>query len=303
MSTQEKIKLNQQCKNTQDKQISLTIDAQQKDLGGFKVFRVLPAAQKKMIGPWIFVDEMGPADFDAGDGINVRPHPHINLATVTYLFRGQMEHRDSLGSDEVIQPGDVNIMVAGRGIAHSERQGENINHKNHHLHGLQLWLALPEADEETDPSFHHYSAEDIPQFTRDSAHVRLIIGELFDHRSPVKTFSETLYAVFDLPKNKKITLPKLSEYGVYVISGRLKSNQQTIKAQTMALMNHRNPVHLQAEEDTRFVILGGAPLGNRYIEWNFVSSRKERIEQAKDDWKNQRFEPIPGDNEEFIPLP
>lgn len=284
-------------------QIERIIEPRKKDLGGFSVRRVLPVVGQKMIGPWIFFDHMGPADFPAGQGIDVRPHPHINLATVTYLFEGEILHRDSLGSCATIEPGDINLMVAGSGIVHSEREREEIRNQDHHLHGLQLWLALPEANEETEPAFHHYDKADIPGTTIDGVPVRVMMGAAYGLQSPVKTFADTLYIEAALNKGQTLTLPPAAERGLYVATGQLSVLEETLDAFHMAVLSTGDMTIEATEDDTRIAVVGGEQLGPRFIDWNFVSSRAERIAQAKDDWRHQRFPKVPGDEDEFIPLP
>lgn len=283
--------------------IELIIEPRDKDLGGFSVRRTLPTAQRKMVGPWIFFDHMGPAEFPAGQGINVRPHPHVNIATVTYLFEGEILHRDSLGSVQAIRPGDINLMVAGSGIAHSERERPEVTAVAHRLHGLQLWLALPERDEETDAAFHHYPAADIPALTVDGVALRVMMGSAFGVASPVKVFADTLYVEAQLHAGQRIALPSADERAVYVAQGNLKVGDTAIAEHAMAVFADVAGVVLEATSESRIAIIGGQHLGQRFIEWNFVSSRKERIEQAKRDWQEGRFAKVPGDEIEFIPLP
>jgi redox-sensitive bicupin YhaK (pirin superfamily) len=284
--------------------VSLIIPAREKDLGGFQVRRVLPFAKHRMVGPWIFFDHMGPADFAPGIGINVRPHPHINLATVTYLFSGAILHRDSLGTRSVIKPGDINLMVAGKGIVHSEREEEAAQAKTRHLDGLQLWLALPEADEEMDPAFFHYHADEIPDLSEEGVSIRVMMGEAYGLTSPVKTYAKTLYAEFRLAAGKTIDAPMTAEdRAIYACAGALDINGQRLEQYEMAVLATDAEAKVTALEDAHFVIIGGEPLTERHIYWNFVSSRSERIEQAKADWKAQTFPKVPGDDQEFIPLP
>lgn len=283
--------------------VELVIPSRDKDLGGFSVRRVLPTAKRKMVGPWIFFDHMGPASFPAGQGINVRPHPHINLATVTYLFEGEILHRDSVGSVQLIRPGDINLMVAGRGIVHSERERPEVKAAAHNLHGLQLWLALPEADEETAPAFYHYPAADIPSVAVDGVLVRVMMGEAYGVTSPVKTFAQTLYVEAHLQAGQTLVLPQVQERAVYVAQGSLKAGDTRIAAHAMAVFSAKPGIVLTALAESRIAIIGGEVMSARFIEWNFVSSRKDRIAQARADWKEQRFAAIPGDDLEFIPLP
>ena len=283
--------------------IELIIQPRDTDLGGFFVRRVLPSARRRMVGPWIFFDHMGPAEFAAGKGINVRPHPHVNLATVTYLFEGEILHRDSLGSLQPIRPGDINLMVAGRGIVHSERERPEVTAVAHKLHGLQLWLALPEADEEIEPAFYHYPGTRIPAVTVGGVPVRVMIGSAYGVTSPVKTFAETLYVEARLQPGQTLLLPEAEERAVYVASGSVKARDDVIPEHAMAVFSPEPGVLLEAVNESRIGIIGGERMTPRFIEWNFVSSRKARIEQAKADWQAQRFPKVPGDEEEFIPLP
>lgn len=285
--------------------LAMVIPAREKDLGGFHVRRLLPFVKQRMVGPWIFFDHMGPADFEPGIGINVRPHPHINLATVTYLFSGHILHRDSLGTRSVISPGDINLMVAGKGIVHSEREEDEAIAASRHLDGLQLWLALPEADEEIDPAFYHYDAEDIPAFNDNGVAVRVMMGQAYGLKSPVKTFADTLYAEARMKAGRRLQAPMGVEMrAVYVCSGELGVEGLRLPAYSMAVLEPRAHVRLEAlSPEVHFVIVGGERLGDRHIYWNFVSSRLDRIEQAKDDWREGRFPKVPGDEVEFIPLP
>jgi redox-sensitive bicupin YhaK (pirin superfamily) len=274
------------------------------DLGGFSVRRALPSAEQRMVGPWIFFDHMGPAEFEPGQGIDVRPHPHINLATVTYLFEGEMLHRDSLGNALAIRPGAVNLMVAGRGIVHSERQREQVKAGGNRLEGLQLWLALPQADEETEPAFHHYPADQIPQVDIDGVPVRVLIGEAYGVCSPVRRFAKTLYVEAALNKGQQLWLPDgVAERALYVVSGGLTVMDSRLEAHRMAVFGPEPGIVVKAEQESRIALIGGDPVGPRHIWWNFVSSRKARIEQAKQDWRAGAFAKVPGDEEEFIPLP
>ncbi|ARB45003.1 pirin family protein [Alloalcanivorax xenomutans] len=283
--------------------IELIVRPHEKDLGGFSVRRSLPTVERKMVGPWIFFDHMGPATFPAGKGINVRPHPHVNLATVTYLFEGEILHRDSLGSLQPIRPGDLNLMVAGRGIVHSEREDPRITAQPHHLHGLQLWLALPEADEEVEPAFYHYPSTEIPAVTVMGVSVRVMMGSAYGVTSPVKTFADTLYVEAHLQAGQTLTLPEAEERAVYVASGCLKAKDTEIPEHSLAILGQQPGMVVEALSESRLGIIGGERMTLRFVEWNFVSSRKIRIEQAKADWKAQRFPKVPGDEDEFIPLP
>lgn len=284
--------------------IALIIYPEEHDLGGFSVRRVLPNEQKRMVGPWIFFDHFGPVTFAPGKGVDVRPHPHINLATVTYLFKGEMLHRDSLGNEVLINPGEINLMIAGKGIVHSERQRAEIKAQRHELDGLQLWLALPEADEEIEPAFHHYSSELIPHVEIDSVAMRVLIGSAYGVHSPVKTFADTLYVEVSIQAEQSLQLPEdVDELGLYVVEGKLKARDNVIDQFSMAVLHSGQSTTVTAVTDSRLVIIGGEQLSKRHIWWNFVSSRKERIEQARQDWKSGDFPKIPGDDIEFIPLP
>lgn len=283
--------------------VELILQSREKDLGGFSVRRLLPTAQRKMVGPWIFFDHMGPARFPAGQGITVRPHPHIGIATVTYLFEGEILHRDSLGSLQAIRPGDINLMVAGRGIVHSERERPEVTAIDHVLHGLQLWLALPDANEEIEPAFHHYPDATIPALSVDGVPVRVMMGSAYGATSPVRQFSETLYLEAHLQAGQTLALPAAKERAVYVASGALKAQDTVMPTYSLTVFADRQDIVVQATQPARIAVIGGAPVGDRVIEWNFVSSRKERIEQAKRDWVEGRFPKVPGDEIEFIPLP
>ncbi|MBW8733358.1 MAG: pirin family protein [Asticcacaulis sp.] len=284
--------------------VALIIPAREKDLGGFFVRRVLPFAKHRMVGPWIFFDHMGPATFAPGHGVDVRPHPHINLATVTYLFEGNILHRDSLGSNCTISPGDINLMVAGHGIVHSEREDPEALKQPRTLDGLQLWLALPEADEEMDPAFFHYDASAIPAFDDGQVSIRVMMGQAFGLTSPVKTYARTLYLEARLKAGAQFQVPMgVEERAIYVCDGELDIDGLVVAARTMAVLTPGAFVQVHATTRAHFVVIGGEPLTERHIYWNFVSSRVERIEQAKADWKEGRFPKVPGDDLEFIPLP
>jgi hypothetical protein len=282
--------------------IELIIRPARRDLGEFSVARALPAPERKMVGPFIFFDHMGPADFAPGQGIQVRPHPHIGIATITYLFEGLVMHRDSLGFVQPIEPGAVNLMVAGRGIVHSERAGDDLDEPSR-LHGIQSWMALPDGELEHDPEFVHYRSAEIPAFEAGDASVRLIIGEAFGHRSPVRSFVDTLYLEARIPVGGRLSLAAgVSELAVYVVDGEAEYGGHRLPAGVMAVARPGAPIDLGARGDCRLMILGGAPVGHREIWWNFVAPTAGRIEQAKADWKAGRFPRIDGDDE-FIPLP
>jgi len=284
------------------KPIQQIIASQPKDLGEFVVRRTLPAPERQRVGPFIFFDHMGPAEFPPGAGVAVRPHPHIGLATVTYLFEGEIVHRDSLGYVQAIQPGAVNWMTAGRGIVHSERSSEELTASGSRLHGIQTWMALPTELEETDPSFQHYPAGDLPVVEQPGVIVHVIAGEAFGERAPVATSSETLYLHLNMTAQAALTLSfPVDETAVYVVSGEVQIGEDRLGVGTMAVLNPN--AEMTALEDAKVMILGGATLpGRRYLYWNLVSSARERIERAKDDWRNERFGKVPGETE-FIPLP
>jgi redox-sensitive bicupin YhaK (pirin superfamily) len=284
--------------------IRATLEPRPRDLGGFIVRRVLPAGRLRMVGPFIFFDQMGPRTFAPGEGLEVRPHPHIGLATVTYLFDGEIIHRDSLGFVQPIRPGDVNWMIAGRGIAHSERTGSDTRATGSELHGIQSWIALPQAHEETAPSFAHHPATTLPAFERGGALLRLIVGRAWGHESPVKVHSPVFYADASLPAAAALDLPdEHAERAVYVVEGEVEVAGQPARAGQMHVLAAGASAVLTATARARVMLLGGAPLdGERHIWWNFVSSSEERIARAKDDWRAGRFAPVPGDPD-FIPLP
>lgn len=286
-------------------QIATVIDARPRDLGGFTVGRVLPAPARKLIGPFIFFDHMGPAAFPPGRGIDVRPHPHIGLATVTYLFEGEIVHRDSLGSHQPIRPGDVNWMTAGRGIAHSERTGSELRQSGSRLDGLQLWVALPLRHEETDPEFHHHPARDLPAAGVGRARIRVLAGSAFGQTSPVHTFSPLFYVDAAMPAGGELPLPdEYEERAAYVVSGTVACGNERADRGRMLVFTPGVKATLRALSDARVALVGGAPIdGERYIFWNFVSSSQARIEQAKRDWREGRFPKVPGDEREFIPVP
>ncbi len=284
--------------------IRTLIQPRPRDLGGFSVRRILPAAGNRMVGPFIFFDHMGPADFAPGSGIDVRPHPHIGIATVTYLFEGALLHRDSLGCVQAIEPGAVNWMTAGRGIVHSERTGDALRASGHRIHGIQSWVALPRDAEECEPSFRHYDAAALPDFTVDEARLRIIAGEAYGHRSPVEVLSPTLYVDLRLPAGGALDLPpEFEERAVYVAEGCLSLDGAPLESGQMAVLAPGRTVRAAASQNTRAMLLGGAPAdGPRHIWWNLVSSSPGRIDRAKADWAAGRFPKVPGETE-FIPLP
>ena len=282
--------------------LELIVQPQRKDLGDFSVARALPASERQMVGPFIFFDHMGPAELPPGKGIQVRPHPHIGIAAITYLFEGLVVHRDSLGYRQEIEAGAVNLMVAGRGIVHSERAGEDLD-RHSRLHGIQSWMALPDSDVECQPEFSHFPSTAIPQIDVDGATVRLIIGSAFGRESPVRSFVPTLYLEALVPAGRPLFIPaSVPELAFYVVSGKVESGRHVIAEGTMAIAGNGMSLELIAREDSRVMVIGGAPVGHRELWWNFVARDSERIEQAKKDWRDGRFAGIDGDDE-FIPLP
>lgn len=285
--------------------VERVITAKETPLDGFSVKRILPTRAQRMVGPWIFFDHMGPITFKAGTGVNVRPHPHINLATVTYLFEGEILHRDSLGNQVVIKPGEINLMVAGKGITHSERERAELREIEHKINGLQLWHALPVENEEMDPEFHHYVSHDIPKVSVDGIEVNVLIGQIYGCESPVKTFAQTLYIEAKLTVGQSLSIPpEVEERALYIVNGEGQIANQSIEAFTLVVLTAGKMVTITAKASTvHLVVLGGEPLEKRYMWWNFVSSRKERLELAKQDWAQGKFPVVVNDREEFIPLP
>ena len=285
--------------------VMITLEPKPRDLGGgFSVRRALPAIEKRMVGPFIFWDEFGPSHFAVGEGLDVRPHPHINLATVTYLFEGEIFHRDTLGSAQAIKPGDVNWMNAGRGIAHSERTAAELRVTGSPIAGIQSWVALPEAHEESAPFFKHYGVGELPVIEEGGKIVRVIAGSLYGKTSPVQTYSEMFYADAQLAAGVSLPLgAEHEERGLYLTEGEIEIAGDRFARGRLLIFRPGDAITIKALTPARFMLLGGANLGARHIWWNFVSSRKERIEQAKEDWKAGRFGTVPGDDKEFIPLP
>ena len=276
------------------------------DIGGFEVRRALPAQERQMVGPFIFFDQMGPGEFLAGRGLDVRPHPHIGLATVTYLFEGEILHRDSLGSQQPIVPGDVNWMTAGQGIAHSERTDAVLRVRDNRLFGIQSWVALPRAAEERAPDFTHYPAASLPVVEDDGVRLRLIAGEAWGLRAPVAVSSALFYADAVMTAGSVLSLPDgHEERAAYVLEGEIEVSDDTFASGRMLVFRAGDRLALRAgQQGARVLLLGGAAMdGPRYLFWNFVSSSRERIEQAKADWKEGRFGKVAGDETEFIPLP
>lgn len=281
-----------------------------RDIGAFKVRRVLPSARRQMIGPFIFFDQMGPAEFADGQGVDVRPHPHIGLATVTYLFEGALYHRDSLGTEMEILPGAVNWMIAGRGITHSERTAPERRRAGERLYGIQTWVALPDAFEETEPGFEHVEKERLPFIDGEGKAVRVILGSLYGEQAPVKTFSEMFYADAALEADARLALPREhQERGVYIAEGEIEIAGECHEAGRMIVFRSGVDVTLTALQRSRLMLLGGERLGGRrYIWWNFVATSREKMEAAKQawaagDWEHGRFRLPPSDDQEYIPLP
>ncbi|RWN26713.1 pirin family protein [Mesorhizobium sp.] len=286
-------------------QIELVVIPNAKDIGGFQVRRALPTAKRRLVGPFIFFDRMGPAILRAGQALDVRPHPHIGLSTVTYLFDGKIRHRDSLGTEMVIQPGDVNLMTAGRGIVHSERTPQELRGAPMSVSGLQTWLALPDDKEEVDPIFENTAAMRLPEIDAEGVSGRVVIGAFSGLRSPVATASDTLYADLSLAPGASVKIPAdAEERAIYTLEGEVSITGDRFPAERLLVFRPGDEIVVSSEGGAHFMLFGGASLGSkRYIWWNFVSSSKERIEQAKEEWKTGRFDIVPGDEEEFIPLP
>lgn len=275
------------------------------DLGGFQVRRAVPSLQARSVGPFVFVDHMGPALFEPGRGIDVRPHPHIGLATVTYLWAGALRHRDTLGSLRDILPGDVNWMTAGRGIAHSERTPPDPRAAGHALHGMQAWVALPKSHEETAPSFHHHAAATLPGRDHAGARLRVIAGRGFGMESPVRVFADTFNVAIDLVADAELAVEaEAPERALYVLEGLAQLDGTDIPEKHLIVLDPGTRHVLRAKTPLKAMLFGGEPLdGPRHMWWNFVSSSKERIEQAKAEWDSGAFGLIPGDDAERIPLP
>lgn len=285
--------------------IELVIEQRRRDLGGFEVGRVLPFAKRRRVGPFVFFDHMGPVDFPPGipRSVDVRPHPHIGLATLTYLFEGEIMHRDSVGSEQAIQPGEVNWMIAGRGITHSERF-ERARREGGRMNGIQAWVALPREHEETDPAFSHHAAAELPVFGEDGARARLIAGEAMGARAPVRTHSPLFYIHYELAAGARAELPaQYRERAAYVAAGEVEVDGQRFGEGRMLVFGPGKPVPISAASPAIVMLLGGEPIGERFIEWNFVSSSQERIAQAKADWRAGRMKLPDLDHGESIPLP
>ena len=285
--------------------IEQVIPSRRRDLGGFEVGRLLPAGRRRMVGPFIFFDHIGPVDLQPPlpRAMDVRPHPHIGLATITYLFDGELTHRDSLGFTQVIRPAEVNWMTAGSGIAHSERF-EGMRAHGGAMHGIQAWVALPDEDEEVDPAFEHHPHHTLPLVEEQGMRARVIAGSVFGRQSPVVTRSPTIYAHIEIAPGGRCEIPLIApERALFIANGRVEIAGEQYEAGQMLVLGHLAQPIVAAKIASTVMLLGGEPLGPRYIWWNFVSSRRERIEQAQDDWRTGRFRLPVGDTEEFVPLP
>ena len=284
--------------------VEAIVEERPRPLGGLRVGRVLPARARRMVGPFVFFDHIGPAELAPGDVLAVPPHPHIHLATVTYLFEGEIVHRDSLGCRQTIRPGAINWMTAGRGIVHSERTPEALQATGSRLHGIQIWVALPRQHEEAEPEFHHHPAGTLPELERDGVRLRVLAGSAYGATSPVRTLSPLFYVEALLPAGASLPLPdEHRERAAYLVEGVVGCGAERFEAGRMLVFAPEAAAELRAATDARVMLVGGAPLdGPRHIWWNFVSSSKERIEQAKRDWKEGRFPKVPGDDA-LVPLP
>lgn len=285
--------------------IELMIVPRSHDIGAFEVRRALPSAKRRLVGPFIFFDQFGPAIMRPGEAMDVRPHPHIGLSTVSYLFDGNIRHRDSLGTEAVILPGDVNLMTAGRGIVHSERSPEELRDTSRTISGLQTWLALPNQHEEMAPSFENTASADLPEFRSEGVYGRVVIGQFEGLRSPVTQFHDTLYVDLRVEPGAKVRIPaEAEERAIYVLEGEVDIAGDHFSPHVLLVLRPGDEIVVSSERGAHFMLFGGAALGSkRYVWWNFVSSSKERIEQAKEEWKTGRFDIVPGDESEFIPLP
>jgi len=285
--------------------LDLVIEERPRDIGGFEVGRLLPSAKRRMVGPFIFLDHMGPVDLPAGvaRSVDVRPHPHIGLSTVTYLFEGEIMHRDSVGSEQPIRPGEINWMTAGRGITHSERF-ERARREGDRIHGIQAWVALPQQHEETHPTFAHYGSSDLPTYEKDGLRARLLAGEAFGARAAVHTFSPMFYVHWELQAGAQAQLAaQYSERAAYIVSGSVTVDGAVFESGRMLVFTPHEPITFKAIARATVMLLGGEPVAPRFIEWNFVSSSRARLEQAKADWRAGRMRLPDSDNVEFMPLP
>jgi redox-sensitive bicupin YhaK (pirin superfamily) len=286
------------------KALELVLAPKARDIGGFEVRRLLPALERRSVGPFVFFDQMGPAELAPGRGIDVRPHPHIGLATVTYLFAGSIVHRDSLGTVQTIEPGAVNWMTAGRGIAHSERSDVELRKLRQQLYGIQIWVALPKPFEEVEPAFNHYAAKSLPLIEGEGKTIRVIAGSIFSKQSPVQTYSRLFYADATLQAGASMAYQNVhDERAIYLLEGNVEIAGQRFEPGRLLIFSPGDEILVKAISSLRILLFGGEPLdGPRHLWWNFVSSSRERIEQAKADWRAGRFTAVPGDDE-FIPLP
>ncbi|MEO1231956.1 MAG: pirin family protein [Myxococcota bacterium] len=291
------------CHGDETAAVNLVVRSKAKDIGDFEVRRALPTVQRRSVGPFVFFDEMGPAALGPDQAMDVRPHPHINLATLTYLFEGAIQHRDSLGTSLNIEPGAVNLMIAGKGIVHSERSPAEARGRPQRLHGLQLWIALPDHAEEMEPEFHHYPEAELPRWTEGGVELRLLVGEGYGRSSPVKALSPTLYVVGEASADSEVLLPEAEERAVYVVSGHVEVAGLVAEPGALVVLEPGHDAHVCSMGPARWALVGGAHVGPRHMFWNFVSSRRERIEEAKEDWRAERFPVVPEDTEERIPLP
>lgn len=284
--------------------VRTVLESRPRDLGGVPIGRLLPAPRLRSVGPFVFLDHMGPVRFEPGRGMDVPPHPHIGLATVTYLFEGEIVHRDSTGAERAITPGAVNWMIAGRGVVHSERTSERARAEGQTVHGLQLWVAVPEANEVDEPSFAHHPVDSLPTLSIDGARVRVLIGTAFGHTSPVDAVSPTVYVDLDLPEGVLVPIPDgYEERCLYVVEGAIACGGTTYDARRLLVLEPGEPT-VRAETKSRVVLLGGAKLdAPRLMDWNFVASTSERIEEAKLAWREDRFPRVPGDEDERVPYP
>ena len=275
------------------------------DIGNFEVKRALPSKQRQMVGPFIFWDQMGPGEFISGQGLDVRPHPHIGLSTITYLFKGTMDHKDSLGNDVRIMPGEINLMTAGNGIVHSERTGQDIRQSPSDLFGIQSWIAQPKKYEDSSPKFKNFSSKEIKIIDANDVQGKVLFGEIDGLQSSIQSEWDTLYLDLELSKGSKFELkPLYHDRALYIISGNIFITGEQCPNQTLIVLKPDEDVIMEANNTSRVLVLGGEPIdGPRYIYWNFVSSSKEKIEEAKNKWKNWEFPKIQDDNSEFIPLP
>ncbi len=285
--------------------VDLVIEGHAKDLGGFAVRRVLPSMLRRLVGPFIFFDHMGPAEFAVGEGIDVRPHPHVALATITYLFEGEILHRDSLGTTQCIRPGDVNWMVAGHGIVHSERTPPEARARGAKLHGVQTWVALPLEREEIAPHFEHHAHDALPEIRRPGVVLRVVAGTAYGEKAPTGVLSPTLFVHASVDAGATFDVDDTHEQrAIYVVEGSIACEGKTFGEGTMLVLRPGASVAIRAVSRANVMLVGGAPLeGPRFIWWNFVASSKDRLERAKADWREGRFPKVPGDEREFIPLP